>query len=86
MKKIKYGIAIMTMFGLVLGTSSIALAKTAPVHHPKVSQISSNLTHHSTKSLVSKKSVSKTVKAKKSVKTTKLSKAKPKTKKSTIHA
>lgn len=86
MKRIKVGIALITMSGLLLGTSSIALAKTTPVHHPKVSQISTKLTHSSTKSTISKKSVSKTVKAKKSVKTTKSSKTKPKTKQSTVHA
>lgn len=83
MNKIKSGIALMTMFGLLFGTSGIALAKVAPVHHPKVS---TKITHHSTKSNISIKSVSKTVKAKKTVKTAKLSKAKPKAKKSTVHA
>ena len=83
MKRIKAGIALMTMFGLLLGTSGIALAKADPIHHPKVS---TKITHHTTKSHVSKISVSKTVKPIKSAKTTKLSKAKPKAKKSTVHA
>lgn len=79
MKQIKSGIALMTMFGLLLGTSGIALAKTAPVHHPKVS---TKITHQTTKSHIAKKSVAKTVK---SAKTAKLSKAKPKIKQSLIH-
>jgi hypothetical protein len=83
MKRIKVGIALMTMFSLLLGTSGIALAKAAPIHHPKVS---TKITHHATKSNVTTKSLSKTVKSKKNVKTVKLSKAKTKTKQSTVHA
>lgn len=86
MKRIKAGIAFMTMFGLLLGSSSIAIAKAAPVHHPKAPQISTKITHHPTKSHVSKKSVHKTVKTIKSVKTAKLAKTKPKAKQSTVHA
>ncbi|WP_075366470.1 TVP38/TMEM64 family protein [Desulfosporosinus metallidurans] len=58
----------------------------APVHHPKAPQISTKITHHPTKSHVSKKSVHKTVKTIKSVKTAKLAKTKPKAKQSTVHA
>ncbi len=50
MKRIKVGIALMTMFGLLLGTASIASAKTtSSVHRAKVSQTSTKSTHHQVK-------------------------------------
>ncbi|MDR3542498.1 MAG: hypothetical protein P4L69_16285 [Desulfosporosinus sp.] len=62
MKQIKIGIALITMFGLLLGTASVASAKTtSPVHHAKVSQTSTKSTHHQAKS------VHKTVKSAKSL-------------------
>ena len=77
MKRIKVGIALITMCGLLLGTAGVASAKTTtPVHHVKVSQISTKITHHQPKSHVSMKLVHKTVrktihKTAKLVKTTK---------------
>lgn len=63
MKRIKIGIALITMFGLSLGTTSVTSAKTvSPVHHAKVSQTSTKRTHHQAKSLASKKAVHKTAK------------------------
>jgi len=62
MKRIKVGIAFITMFGLVLGTAGVASAKTvSQVHHAKVSQTSTKSTHHQAKS------VHKTVKSAKSL-------------------
>lgn len=47
MKRIKIGIALITMFALLLGTASMASAKTASsVHHAKVSQTSTKSTHY----------------------------------------
>ena len=52
MKRIKIGIALITMFGLLLGTAGVASAKTiSPVHHAKVSQTSTKSTHHQAKSV-----------------------------------
>jgi len=52
MKKIKFGIALITTLGLLLGTVGIAGAQTAsPVHHAKVSSTSTKNTHHPTKSV-----------------------------------
>jgi hypothetical protein len=63
MKRIKFSIALITMFGLLLGIGSVASAKTtSPVHHAKVSQASTKSTHHAAKSLASKKTVHKTAK------------------------
>ena len=52
MKRIKACIALITMFGLLLGTAGVASAKTiSPVHHAKVSQITAKTTHHQAKSV-----------------------------------
>ena len=51
MKRIKVGIALITMFGLLLGTAGVASAKTIPLHHAKVSQITTKSTHHQAKSV-----------------------------------
>jgi len=68
MKRIKAGIALITMLGLLLGTAGVASAKTvSQVHHAKVSQASTKITHQA-KSQVPKKSVHKTVKSAKLVK------------------
>ncbi|MDR3540252.1 MAG: hypothetical protein P4L69_04705 [Desulfosporosinus sp.] len=62
MKQIKIGIALITMFGLLLGTASVASAKTtSPVYHAQVSQSSTKSTHHQAKS------VHKTIKSAKSL-------------------
>ena len=63
MKRIKISIALITMFGLLLGTASIASAKTAPLYHAKVSQTSTKSTHHQAKSLAPKKAVHKMIKS-----------------------
>ncbi|MDQ7095112.1 hypothetical protein REC12_16060 [Desulfosporosinus sp. PR] len=61
MKRIKIGIALISMFGLLLGTASIASAKTvSPVHHAKVSQTSTKSTQHQAKKQT--KAVQKVVK------------------------
>lgn len=60
MKRIKVGIALITMCGLLLGTVGVgvASAKTvSPVNHAKVSQVLTKSTHHQAKSQVPKKSV-----------------------------
>jgi hypothetical protein len=45
MKRIKFSIALITMFGLLLGTASIASAKTtSPVHQAKASRTSAKST------------------------------------------
>ena len=81
MKRIKIGIALITMFGLLLGTAGVASAKTtSSVHHAKVSQTSTKSTHHAIKSQASKKTVHK------SAKTAKLAKTKSNAKQSTAHA
>ncbi|WP_088186047.1 hypothetical protein [Desulfosporosinus sp. FKA] len=65
MKRIKIGIALISMFGLLLGTASIANAKTvSPAHQLKVSQTAKS-THHKAKQA---KTVHKTVKLKASSK------------------
>jgi len=52
MKRIKASIAIITMCGLLLGTTGVASAKTiSPAHHAKVSQITAKATHHQAKSV-----------------------------------
>ena len=62
MKRIKVGIALITMFGLLLGTSGVASAKNASmVHHAKVSQTLTKTTNHQAKSQA--KSAHKTVKS-----------------------
>ena len=67
MKRIKIGIALITMFGLLLGTASVASAKTAKpafqTHHTKLSQTSTKSTHHQAKNATSKKTVHKTLKS-----------------------
>lgn len=64
MKRIKVGIALITMFGLLLGTAGVASAKTvSTVHHAKVSQTTTKSTHHQAKSQTPKKSVHKTAKS-----------------------
>jgi len=56
MKRIKAGIALITMFGLLLGTAGVASAKTvSTVHHAKISQASTKITHQA-KNQVPKKS------------------------------
>lgn len=66
MKRIKIGIALISMFGLLLGTTSIANAKiVSPAHQLKVSQTAAKSTHHKTKQA---KTVHKTVKLKASSK------------------
>ena len=64
MKRIKIGIVLITMSGLLLGTTSVASAKTASaVHHSKVSQTSNKSTHHQSKSQIPKKIVHKMIKS-----------------------
>ena len=64
MKLIKLSIALITMFGLLLGTIGVASAKTASsTHHAKVSQTSTKSTHHQAKSQVTKKAVHKIIKS-----------------------
>ena len=64
MKRIKIGIALITMFGLLLGTANIASANTtSPAHHAKVSQTSTKSTHHQAKSPAPKKAVHKMTKS-----------------------
>ncbi|WP_075366466.1 hypothetical protein [Desulfosporosinus metallidurans] len=64
MKRIKIGIALITMFGLLLGTASVASAKTVSrVNHTKVSQSTTKSTHHQAKTQASKKSVHKSAKS-----------------------
>jgi len=63
MKRIKIGIALITMFGLLLGTASVVSAKTLfSAHHAKVSHTSTNRTsskakpvHKTVKSLTNHK-------------------------------
>ena len=63
MKRIKFVIALITMSGLLLGTASIAIAKTtSPLHHAKVSQTSTKSIHHQAKMV--HKSAHKTTKLK----------------------
>lgn len=52
MKRIKIGIALISLSGLLLGTANIAIAKTtSPVNHAKVSHTSTKSTHHQAKSV-----------------------------------
>ncbi|OLN26023.1 hypothetical protein [Desulfosporosinus metallidurans] len=63
MKRIKVGIALITMFGLLLGTASVASAKaTSPVHHVKALQTTTKSTHHQAKKQTTKKTVHKLAK------------------------
>ncbi|AFM42277.1 hypothetical protein Desaci_3383 [Desulfosporosinus acidiphilus SJ4] len=72
MKRISAGIAIMTIF--LLGTSSIACAKTTSLHQTKAA--AAKVTSHQIKTNASKgvKKVAKTVKSTKLAKSTKLTK------------
>jgi hypothetical protein len=63
MKRIRLSIALITMFGLLLGTAGVASAKTTSNAHAKVSKTSAKSTHHQPKSQASKKAVHKTVKS-----------------------
>ena len=72
MKRIKARVALITMFGLLLGTAGVASAKVVlPVHHVKVSQVSTKSEPHNAKKVTSKKVVHKSVKTTKSIKTAK---------------
>lgn len=63
MKRIKIGIAFITMFGLLLVTASAVGAKTTSAgHHAKVSKASTKSTQHSAKSQAAKKTAHKTAK------------------------
>jgi hypothetical protein len=75
MKRIKAGIALITMFGLLLGTASVASAKTtSPVHHAKVSHIATKSAPLNAKKVTSKKTVHK--KSAKTIKPVKIVKPK----------
>jgi|GEM_PF-5545086 hypothetical protein len=50
MRRIKAGIALITMFGLLLGTASVANAKTTPLHRAKTIKTTTQTTHHKVKS------------------------------------
>ena len=63
MKQIKLSIVLITMFGLLLGTTGVASAKTVSNVHAKVSQTSTKSTHHQAKSQASKKAVHKMIKS-----------------------
>ena len=72
MKRIQAGITLITMFGLLLGTASVASASTAsPVHRAKVSHTSTKSAPLNAKKVTSKKAVHKSVKTIKPVKTAK---------------
>lgn len=72
MKRIKAGIALITMFGLLSGTAGVASAKnTSHVHNAKVPQTLTKSTRHWVKKLTSIKAVHKSAKTIKSVKTAK---------------
>ena len=59
MKRVKVGIALITMFGLLLGTAGVASAKTVSPH-AKVLHISNKTTNHAKSQA---KSAHKTVKS-----------------------
>ena len=51
MKRVKAGIALITMFGLLLGTASVFSTKTAyPVYRTRSSQTLAKITHYPAKS------------------------------------